>query len=41
MIACVYIPVPTSQATVTFPTVTFAGDTIGFTQVVVTPMSLT
>jgi len=41
MIACVFIPVPTSQATVTFPTVTITGDTIALSQVVVSPMSLT
>jgi hypothetical protein len=40
IVACVYIPVPTSQATVTFPVVTFAGDTLGFTQIVVCPMSI-
>jgi hypothetical protein len=39
-IASVFIPVPTSQATVQFPALTFSGDTLGSTQIVVTPMDL-
>lgn len=38
--ACVFIPVPTSQATATFPALTFTGTTIGAVQLCVAPLSL-
>lgn len=40
IVACVFIPVPTSQASATFPALTFTGTTIAAVQLGIAPLSL-